>query len=208
MAYSDFTFELLRERFQIEYREVMGLFEPLPAVAPSAFLTMAIERGLPIALGRGREKARSEMLVAPILMEIREHLNRQISVFSGPEFNVDRKLGLAGFCDFLLARSPVQANIEAPVITIVEAKHENLTEGMPQCLAEMHAAFLFNQKRGNSIETIYGATTSGTAWRFLKLTGKNAEADLTEYHIREVDKILGILVSMISSSSPLTPESL
>ncbi len=198
MAYSDFTFELLRERFQIEYRETMGLFESSPSIVPSAFLTTAIERGLPIALGQGREKARSEMLIAPILMEIREHLKRQISVFSGPEFNVDRKQGLSGFCDFLLARSPVQANIEAPIITIVEAKHEDLTQGMPQCLAEMHAAFLFNEKRGKSIETIYGATTSGTAWRFLRLTGKQAEADLTEYHIREVEKILGILIQMIS----------
>jgi hypothetical protein len=198
VAYSDFTFEMLRERFEIEYRETMGLFESAPSVAPSEFLKTALERGLPIALGRGREKARSEMLVAPILMEIREQQGRQISVFSGPEFNVDRKLGLAGYCDFLLARSPVQANIEAPIIIIVEAKHEDLTQGMPQCLAEMHAAHLFNEKRGNSIETIYGATTSGTAWRFLRLTGKRAEADLTEYHIREVEKILGILISMIA----------
>jgi hypothetical protein len=79
MAYRDFTLALVRAN---------------------------LERGLPIALGKGREKARSEALVLPILLEVRDILLRQISVFSGPEFNVDRKLGLAGYCDFLMGRSP------------------------------------------------------------------------------------------------------
>jgi hypothetical protein len=198
MAYSDFTLERLREQFGIRLRNVTRSFDGLPPIAPSAFLNTALERGLPIAIGRGREKARSELLVAPILTEVREHFDRNISVFSGPEFNIDRKQGLAGYCDFLLARSPLQVEIEAPVVAIVEAKHEDLTEGIAQCIAEMHAALLFNMRHGTPIETVYGATTSGTTWRFLRLTGTEAEADLTEYHVSQVEKILGILVSMLS----------
>jgi hypothetical protein len=153
---------------------------------------------MPVVLGRGREKARSEMLVTPVLLEVREILKHKISLFSGIEFNIDRKLGLAGYCDFLLSKSPHQIAIYAPVLNIVEAKHEDLSEGVAQCLAEMHAARLFNEKQGNPTPIVYGATTSGTAWRFLSLNGTSAEADLTEYHINDVAKILGILTFMVS----------
>ena len=196
MAYSDFTLSLVRERLGLTYDEVIGTFDGAELVEPSELLRANIERGLPIALGKGREKARSEALVLPILLEVREVLLRQVSVFSGPEFNIDRKKGLAGYCDFLVGRSSHQTEILAPVIAIVEAKHEDLTSGIPQCLAEMHAARIFNEREGNPIETVYGVTTSGTAWRFLRLTGTHAQADMTEYHIREIEKVLGILVFM------------
>jgi hypothetical protein len=198
MAYSDFKIETLEESFGITLTNVTDSFEAIPPVEPSEFLRIALRRGMPVAIGKGREKARSEALVLPILLEVRDHLNEQISVFSGPEFTVDRKQGLAGYCDYLMARSPLQVAIVAPVVAIVEAKHEDLTEGIAQCLAEMHAARIYNQKRGQDTETTYGATTSGTAWRFLRLTGTQAEVDLTEYHIREVQKILGILTFMVS----------
>jgi hypothetical protein len=196
MAYSDFTLTQLRERFGLQVASVSGSFESIASIAPSEFLKTTLERGMPVAVGRGREKARSEALVLPILLEVRALCDQKISVFSGIEFNVDRKLGLSGYCDFLLSHSALQIEVESPVISIVEAKHEDLTQGIAQCLAEMHAAQIFNEKRGDAIETLYGVITSGTAWRFLRLTGKIAQADLTEYHIREIDKILGILVSM------------
>jgi hypothetical protein len=198
MAYSDFTLQLLQERLGIEFTETVGAYESIPAREPTALLRQTFERTLPIALGANKEKGRSELLVSPVLVEVRELSGRQVSVFSGPEFNVEPKLGLRGFCDFLLARSPHQTEIVAPVMAIVEAKHEDLNAGIPQCLAEMQAARLFNEKRGNRVETVYGATTSGTAWRFLKLAGHEAEADVTEYHIREIEKILGILTFMVA----------
>lgn len=62
----------------------------------------------------------------------------------------------------------------------------------------MIAAQGFNQKAGNEIPVIYGATTSGTLWRFITLEGKTVHIDAIEYYIREVNQILGILVSAIS----------
>jgi hypothetical protein len=197
MAYSDFTLSQIRERFAIHLTSAAGIFEGAKPIEPSIFLTTAIERGMPVALGRGREKARSEALVLPVLLEVRAIREQTISVFSGIEFNVDRKQGLAGFCDFLVARSALQIELEAPVVSIVEAKHEDLTQGIPQCVAEMHAAQVFNEKQKVAIDTVYGVITSGTAWRFLRLTGTSAEIDLTEYYISDVDKILGILNTMV-----------
>jgi hypothetical protein len=196
MAYSTFTFESLQDKLGITVRETSHAFDSIPPLQPSNILTMALSRGLPIAVGAGKEKARSEALVFPILLEVREQLEQQVSLFSGPEFNVDKKQGLSGFCDYLMSRSPLQMAIHTPVVAIFEAKHEDLTQGVPQCVAAMHAARLFNQQRDNPTETVYGATTSGTTWRFLRLTGLIAETDLTEYHISNVDKILGILVHL------------
>jgi hypothetical protein len=77
---------------------------------------------------------------------------------------------------------------------IVEAKNENIKGGLGQCVAEMIAAQLFNEREGNAIDTIYGAVTTGEIWKFLKLVGAVASIDLSDYYIvRDVPKILGIL---------------
>jgi hypothetical protein len=197
MAYSKFTLTQLQAEFGISFQEVQDTFDSAAPIEPSAYLREGLSRAMPIVLGANKEKARSEALVFPVLTEVRELAQRQISIFSGPEFNVDRKHGLGGYCDFLLARSPLQAEIQSPVVAIVEAKHEDLNAGIPQCLAAMYAAQLFNARQNNPTTTTYGVTTSGTNWRFLRLTEKAAQADLTEYHISSIKKILGIFLTML-----------
>ncbi|MDZ7966509.1 MAG: hypothetical protein RM368_16275, partial [Nostoc sp. DedSLP03] len=123
-------------------------------------------------------------------------LNRAvlISLFSGTDFDVDSSKGLNGFCDFILCGSEEQFYIKAPVLTIVEAKNENIKGGLGQCIATMIAAQLFNQNTQQEVKTIYGVVTSGTNWRFLMLEGLTAYIDIVEYYINDVDKILGILL--------------
>ena len=105
--------------------------------------------------------------------------------------------GLTGFCDFLISLSPEQLVIEAPVVTLVEAKNDNIQSGLGQCMAEMIAAQIFNQRKGKQISTIYGVVTTGTNWKFLILKGQVIEIDLNEYFINQLGKILGILKSLI-----------
>ncbi|MEL6166422.1 MAG: hypothetical protein AAFR37_22660, partial [Cyanobacteria bacterium J06628_3] len=102
-----------------------------------------------------------------------------------------------GFCDFLISLSPEQLVIEAPVVTLVEAKNDNIQSGLGQCMAEMIAAQIFNQRKGKQISTIYGVVTTGTNWKFLALKGQVIEVDLNEYFISNLGKILGILKSLI-----------
>jgi hypothetical protein len=152
---------------------------------------------VPLAISSNTEKARSEMIIAPILIELRKQLNSEISFFSGIDFTIDPEKGLNGNCDFLISRSPELLILTAPVIIIVEAKKENINGGLGQCVAEMLGARIFNEREGNDIPAIFGAVTSGTNWRFLKLKDQVIEIDLTEYYLTEVNKILGILANSI-----------
>ena len=89
-----------------------------------------MQESIPLAIAMGSEKARSELIISPILFEVRKILDRKISFFSGEEFTVDASVGLNGVCDFLISRSPEQLIIEAPAVVIVEAKKENLKGGL------------------------------------------------------------------------------
>ncbi|ACC80045.1 hypothetical protein [Nostoc punctiforme] len=140
------------------------------------------------------------MIISPILLEIRRKFNYEISFFSGVDFTVDSQRGLNGFCDFILSLSSEQLLVRSPVIVLVESKNENLRSGLAQCIAEMVAAQLFNERGRNQIKAIYGAVTIGTLWQFLKLEGNVVSIDLSEYYIKDVKKILGILYSAIAQS--------
>ena len=194
MAYSDFTLAKVREVFGLSTKENRSLFADVAGIQPSDLLRQTLEENLPLAIAINSEKARSEFIIAPILSEVRRQLCYEVSLFSGTEFNVDANQGLTGFCDFILSRSPEQYFISVPVVTIIEAKNENIIAGLGQCVAAMVAAQLFNQKAGNYIESIYGCVTTGTAWKFLILQEKIVSIDSIEYYVKEVDRILGILL--------------
>lgn len=195
MAYSDFTLEDLKSQFSLKLLEVMGVFSA-ESVSVSDYLQETIQRNLLLATAINTEKARSEFLIAPILVELKQ-INPNISLFSGTEFTVDKERGLNGICDFLISRSSEQLTIEAPVATIVEAKKENLNAAVPQCIAEMVAAQTFNANKGNPIESIYGVVTSGSIWRFLRLNEQIVTIDLKEVYLSPLEVLLGLLVSTL-----------
>ena len=197
MAYSDFKLSEIIQKFELTLNEVSGLFGDVLEEESSDLLTIILKENVDLAVSINTEKARSEMIISPILLEVRRKLNNEISLFSGVDFNVDNQQGLNGFCDFLISLSKEQLFVRAPVITLVESKNENLKSGLAQCIAEMLAAQLFNEQKQNQIKIVYGAVTIGTIWQFLKLEDKVVSIDLTEYYIKDVKKILGILISAI-----------
>ena len=197
MPYSQFSVEQIKTNFGISLTRTVGLFAKIPEIEPSKFLQETLQFNLPLALEINSEKARSELIVSPILVEIKKRLPERMSLFSGREFNVDPARGLSGYCDFLISRSPEQLVIESPVIALVEAKNDNIQSGLGQCMAETIAAQIFNQRQENDIQTIYGVVTTGSIWKFFKLEGIAIEIDTDEYFINNVAKILGILINFI-----------
>lgn len=197
MAYSNFTLETVRKTFQLETDEAADISSGIEPMALSEYLTTTLARKVPLALAIGTEKASSELIVADILVELREKFEHRISFFSGIDFSIDAESGLTGVCDFLISLSPTQFHLEAPIIVLVEAKKDNPVLGFGQCVAEMLAAQRFNAERENDLPWIYGAATTGTMWQFLKLEAQKLYIDRAVYSIGQCEKILGILSSMV-----------
>jgi hypothetical protein len=160
MADNDFTLDTLKRHFGLRTEERGSQFAQVLPLSISAWLRETLDQNLPLALAIGTEKARSELLIMPILLEIYRQTKQGYSIFSGVEFNVDIDTGLRGFCDFLFSLSPEQLFVEAPVVAVVEAKNDNLKPGLGQCVAEMLAAQMFNERRGNSIMIVGILVTS------------------------------------------------
>lgn len=197
MAYSDFTLQEVVQRFQLQIEERTNLFASIPEVLPGAFLSTLLEENVPLTLALSTEKARLELIIAPMLVEVRKLAQRRISLFSGADFSVDVAQQFTETCDFLIAQSQEPFFIRAPVVIIVEAKNENFKAGPGQCAATMVAAQLFNTQEGTVLPILYGAVTTGNVWKFLQLAGNILHIDAVEYYIERVGKILGIFLSMV-----------
>ena len=165
--------------------------ETIKLVTPSDFLlkTLAINSEIPIE----SEKAKSEFLIVPILTEIRVNNPKKFTYFSGYQFNVDSQLGLKGFCDFIISKKYNAAFIESPLVAVVEVKNnQDLPDASPQCIAEMYAAQLYNEKNEEKITVIYGAITNGYEWIFLKLEDKEVILDTNRYGLKNLPELLGV----------------
>jgi hypothetical protein len=198
MPYSSFTLDEVEEKFGLEFKasSFIPILEP---IVPSDWLKETLLMTLPLAKIAGSEKARSEFIIAPILVELIKLTNNEISVFSGEDLTVDRELGLNGICDFIISQSSNQIKVSAPIIALVEAKKGVLKDGWGQCIAEMVAATKFNEHRNKSIEYMYGIVTSGTAWQFFCLKEKSVVIDPEEYTIASIEQLLAILNWMVST---------
>ncbi len=192
MSYSDFTLEKVQKAFDLTISEDVDLFANVPQLEPSPLLTEFLQDNAQLALKINTEKARSEMIIAPILLDLRKQIASKISLFSGVDFNVDFERGLNGTCDYIISNSTEQLFLKSPVVILVEAKKENIVGGLGQCASEMLAAQIFNKREGNQIPVILGVVTSGNIWKFLQLSDKQLSIDATEYYLKDVNQILGI----------------
>jgi hypothetical protein len=198
MAFRDFSFPEVQHALGLTLAEV-DLFGSVSAVDLPTEFADRMRAGVDLALAINTEKARSEFIIAPVLMELRRLLGDGFGLFSGIEFDVDASRGLNGYCDFILTRSPLQSVLTAPLVAIVEAKNDNLRNGLGQCIAAMVAAREFNAKSSHPEGCTYGVVTTGGAWKFLRLTGSALELDRREYFVAELGRIMGIFSSILRS---------
>ena len=197
MAYNKFTLEKVIEQFELKIQPVESIFnDAIKPVNPSQFLQQTLERNLTLAKGISTEKAFSELIIAPVLVEIRELTKRKISLFSGIDFTIDAKQGLSGRCDFIFSLNENQYFLTAPAITIVEAKKSVLQNGYGQCVAEMIAARIFNEKKGILQKRIYGIVTNGLNWQMMKLENNIVSIENRELNLDDLNVILGIILKM------------
>lgn len=196
MAYKDFSLSDLREKFQVE-NKVVNLFDDakVSLIQPSELLLQQLEEAqtLPIK----SEKARSELIITPILLELRRINKQFFTIYSGDSLIVDREKGLTGECDFIIAKETGSFTINMPILAIVEAKKQDMELGINQCAAQLYGAHLFNKKSGLDLEKVYGCVTTADDWKFMVLEKNVIKIDNLTYYKKELDRILGIFQQII-----------
>jgi hypothetical protein len=194
MSFRDFTLARVQQDFGLTADTLQQLFAGIAPVPLSETLRRYMNDFQSLGMTIPTEKGKSELLVAPLLAEVWRLSKHQISLYSGVELNVDEAVGLNGVCDFLLGQSRQMYFVEAPILTIVEAKRDSIPDGLGQCAAEMVAVQRFNRKANKPEGSVYGCVTTGNHWRFLRLTAQQLDVDLDEYQINQADRILGVLL--------------
>jgi hypothetical protein len=195
MAYRDFSMDDLERKFGIQEIGIrMFDVKTLPLIQPSNKLKEDLAEADEINLST--EKAVSERLVAPVLVEIKKR-NDFVQIFSGEIITADKSEGLNGEIDFIYARKPVTSKPNTPLLCVTEAKLGFPSKAFPQACAQMLGLRLFNHKKGHDVNIIHGIVTDGRTWRVLKLEEKNLYVDLTEYSISELSILLGVLQKII-----------
>jgi hypothetical protein len=116
---------------------------------------------------------------------------------AGVEFNADPDSRLNGYCDFMLSRGPQRSVIGPPVLVVFEAKRDSIPDGLGQCIAGLIGAQRYNLRHNTQIDPVYCCVTTGTNWKFMRLSGTTLTQELTEYNLAQLDLILGILVHII-----------
>ena len=198
MAFQNFSFPQVEQDLGLTVADA-NLFPQVAEVPVRPDLFTQVIEGANLASAINTEKARSEFVIAPVLFELRRLHGGRFGLFSGVELNADPARGLNGVCDFVITKSPRQHVVSAPLITIVEAKNDNLRTGLGQCIATMCAAQLLNQGTP-PVTAVYGAVTTGSLWKFLRLQGSAVTLDLVEYHINNLGEILGILGHIVETA--------
>ena len=196
MSYSNFTMEDLKTKLGLVFIQDQTLFSETPVSEISEDSRRFLAQYKRLALAINTEKARSDYITAPLMGDLKMQYYNQISLFCDIEFNVDKEQGLSGRCDYIISLSDDQYSLTAPIMTMVEAKNDNIKSGIPQCGAEMVAAQLYNDRKQNTLEIIYGCVTTGTNWKFLKLHGQDFYIDQEEYYADTPEKISGILTAI------------
>lgn len=201
MAYNKFK-KLAQLQNQLGINDIQMSFLPteLPTFKVTQHLLDDLNEAKSEALGT--EKAKSELIITPILKELRRHRPLSFKYFLGFEFDVDSKLGLNGYCDFILSAEAQKLEITAPVFCLVEAKKAEIDSGLAQCGAEMYAAQLFNERKGNPQKVIYGCVTNAFSWCFMKFEEKNLYID-TNYvplNLADPQNILSVLQWILDES--------
>jgi len=195
MPYSKFTLQELRKKFGLHERRIQ-IFDNIQTIEPSSWLKETLEMTKHVSLLS--EKSKSELIVSPVLMEMLKRNDYQIAMFSGAMLNVNESEGLSGECDFIISLRGDSYELESPVISLVEAKDDDIPLGIPQCIAQMLAAYQYNQNEGNPVDTVFGCVTTGTEWQFLKLTDNQIYINNEIFYIKEISNLLGVWQSIIN----------
>jgi hypothetical protein len=189
---------MVTDTFGVKIKSVRNLISNIIPITPSQKVVEALDDTY--ETGFFSEAERSHGLVYPVLMELNRINNRRIKIYIGRELNVDAKRGLNGECDYLLSFGEITEIIDVPIFSVVEAKKQDIEYGTAQCAAQLIGAQLYNQAEGIDTPFLYGTSTTGDVWRFLKLENNTVYLDNQRYYLKDLPVLLGVLQSILNDS--------
>ena len=188
--YKDYKVFELEHIFEINIQNNENLFSNLkPSGKDYASLQQDVKKiSSRLRLSKfDNEATRGSLLVSPILWEAGKVYN--LGVFFEPAVTIKQEdtpnlpHQLNGKYDGALSLNEI--DFASPIISVVEVKKSNLSEGLGQCIAEMYATLKqFKQDK------VYGIITDGELWEFLLLKNSILSVDENNYHIRYVADIV------------------
>ncbi|MDZ7933474.1 MAG: hypothetical protein U5M51_00530 [Emticicia sp.] len=188
MGYSNFKkIKTVVKNFNLEL-QMEHLFTGVNKVEPSPWLIESLIRAE--SMPSTNEKTKAERIISPILLDVYVSYSKQIAFFSGENIDIDSSRDLAGECDFFFSLQSPKPYIEAPIISIAEAKDEDMEWGLAQCAAQIYGASLFNELEGKKIDFIYGCATDGFEWKFIRFEKNKFTLDYKTY--TNLNEILGV----------------
>jgi hypothetical protein len=204
MAFRDFTYPEVVAHFGLT-EATADLFGTAPPVPPSPEYRAMAARYARLSVGNVNEKAKSEYLIAPLLVELWGRYEDRVNMYSGHEFVADEPAKLSGYCDFLLGLGQQLPIPRAPQVVVIGAKKDDLMDGYGQCIAGMVGLQRFNRAAKLDRPFVYGGVTTGGLWRFMKLEETTLTHDKNEFATKSPDTLLGALVAMLESLLAVTP---
>ncbi|MEK7434720.1 MAG: hypothetical protein AABZ74_16420 [Cyanobacteriota bacterium] len=194
MPYTSFTLNEIKKIFGVT-NKVSKLFFNINKQEPSLTLLDSIENSHLFSLSSEKEK--SEAIIFPIMIELKKKNKNKISIFSGRRLDVDSEKGLSGECDFIISNKPDLFEVDSPIIALIEAKKDDFTQGVAQCVAQMIGSRLFNEQRDITTPVIYGCVTNAREWQFLKLEDNLVTIDSDIYYLNQISELLGIFQTIL-----------
>ncbi|MEZ4605958.1 MAG: hypothetical protein R2865_03910 [Deinococcales bacterium] len=168
MAYRDFSLAQVIKSFDLK-EGFANLFPAVKALSLSAWLKTTLDISLKLAFSSSSEKARSEFIISPILLELSQKTQIAWQFFQvrGSMLMKARDLRVSVIFS---AKGPLSLSLQQPFIAVIEAKRNDIREGLGQCVAQMLGMSEFNQREGfEGLHYLYGCVTTGEDWQFLRL---------------------------------------
>ena len=193
-GYSSFSFASVKKQFDLKSTKGI-IFDNLEPIEPSTWLVDTLKMASQMAIVS--EKSRSEWVVGPIMMAIKNANKDRMNILSGENMSVSKDISLTGECDFIFVKDPHTFIVESLIFCLVEAEKHDLIGGLGQCTAQMVGARMLNEQDGVNYPVIYGCVTTGSDWQFLKLENNLITLENNLKYINELPYLLGTFQRII-----------
>lgn len=165
---------------------------------PSSHLLETLDFNLKETVYDISEAALCESIIYPLLQDVWKSYRDKLFLWSHTSIEADEDL--TGIPDYLIAqKSEFGRVLGLPLLTTVEAKKDNFSEGWVQCVAQLIAMQKLNKEKGDF--TLFGIVTNGELWEFAFLTNKKLFKNTMAFSVFDINPLYSAVDFVMKSCS-------